>query len=125
MARVARISIDRLFNLGDHEQVKYSVSVDVAGTESAEKVFENLEKVMEALRPIRESEIQEIGYLRTRIAQYEGEYRQKLQKELEETTQSISTRQQRHEKALRTLNELGGTVTWVDAKKEWGEELGF
>jgi len=127
MARVKSIEISRLFNVGDNEHVKYSIGVDVAGTESAEKVFENLEHVIEALRPIGEEWAINLKRLsdQAQAPDLSDLYRQKLEQELVMETKKFAFVAQRREKALRTLNELGGTVTWVDSKREYEEELKF
>jgi len=128
MARVRTIEISRVFSLADHyEEVRYSITVDVAGTESADRVFENLEHVMEALRPIEKSWPAHLKSL-SDAAQEPGiddAFRKNRENELVRETKKFAFVHQRREKAIRTLNELGGNVTWVDTKKEYEEELKF
>ncbi len=127
MARVRTIEISRVFDMGAPETVRYSVTVDVAGTESADRVFENLEKVVEALRPVTESWAYHLKSLSDNLKQPIDDdiHRRKLEKDLVDETKKFAFACERREKALRTLNELGGHVTWVDSKREYDEELKF
>ena len=127
MARVRTIEISRTFDVGAPETVRYSVTVDVAGTESADRVFENLERVVEALRPIGTHWIDHLKQLEKDSMDpgLSPQYREAVHKDLAAETKKHDFMCERREKALRTLNELGGHVTWVDSKKEWEEELKF
>ncbi len=48
---ITRITVDRLYNLGSYEHVKFSLSVDVKEGESAAVAMLGVEKIMEALNP--------------------------------------------------------------------------
>jgi hypothetical protein len=50
-SHVSRISIARLYNLGDYEHARYEVTVEVPEGADAAVTFQNLEEIVEALNP--------------------------------------------------------------------------
>ena len=50
---VSKITIGRLYNLGNYEHIRYEVSVDLENEDDATKAMVGLEKVIAGLAPIR------------------------------------------------------------------------
>lgn len=127
MARIARIEISRTFALDDKEATTYTVAVEVSGTESADRVFDNLEKVMGALRPISTHWVEHLKKLdkESLDPDLSPQYREAIAKDLVAEYKKLEFMLERREKALRTLNQLGGAVNWVDSKIEYMEEIKF
>ena len=127
MARIARIEISRTFDLGDNETTTYTIAVEVSGTESADRVFDNLENVIGALRPISQHWINHLKKLEkdSMDPELSPQYREAVAKDLAAEIKKHEFLHERREKALRTLNQLGGAINWVDSKIEYMEDLKF
>jgi hypothetical protein len=52
-SRVSKISIGRVYNLGNYEHVRYEITVDVPEGQSAAKAIVGLEHVIAGLKPLR------------------------------------------------------------------------
>lgn len=122
--RITRISIGRVHNLGNYENVRYEVQVDVAEGENVTQLMTNLENILEEIRAVSsvsewdyerakeklakpaselsESELQNLDIYKKRVADYE----------------SVNARRQ---KAKNALNSLGGNEVYRDAKTDWIE----
>lgn len=139
---VTKITIGRLFNLGSYEHVRYEISVDVKPKESAAKVITSLERILEALAPNKskvdqseidrsERRINEMLSERNKLGDdefkrrhgfFEGtplEYIARCAKSLEEEKEKRESYKERHAKARKLLDDLGGEATWKDAKLDW------
>lgn len=120
--RITRFSIGRVHNLGNYENVRYEVQVDVAEGENVTQLMTNLENILEEVRAVSnvsewdyerakeklakpaselsESELQNLDIYKKRVADYE----------------SVNARRQ---KAKDALNSLGGNEVYRDAKDDW------
>lgn len=138
---VSKITIARLFNLGNYEHVRFEIAVDVKEGEDAQQCLSNLEQIIEALNPkpphgIRsESELQEA---RRRLAaaisltpdefieRYPGTPRikklQELKKQLNESEEKSKPWIARRAAAQAALNNLGGKIEFKDAKHDWNDD---
>jgi hypothetical protein len=119
---VTRISVDRLYNLGNYEHIKYGVTVDIPAGEAPTKVLKNLLRVLRALNPraVRPpwdlQRKREIAALTTMdCSSEERTEREAAFKEVTEYDVACEARNS----ALEQLDNLGGTTTKIDAKHDW------
>jgi len=144
---VTRITLDRLYNLGNFEHQKYSISVDLAPDDSAELALIGLEKVMAALAPENHAGVQshsELGRTQRRLdclktelvadtkeefirknGWFEGtpqEYVARIEQALNEEKAKRLSYEARARQARAFLDKLGGAAEWKDHKLDWEQD---
>lgn len=53
-ARVSRVSVGRVYNLGNYEHVRYEITVDIPGGESATRAIIGVERILAGMKPIKD-----------------------------------------------------------------------
>lgn len=136
---VSKIGIDRLYNLGNYEHVKYSISVDVKEGESATHALRQLEAIIESLNP-RPVGVPTLSEIQQDEARYEREYKmsaaeferyhshveggpgayfERVRAGIEEKKQKLSAWKEKMEKCRAAFDNLGGQAVYKDAKLSW------
>lgn len=124
IAVVSRITIARLHNCGNYEHVRYEIAVDVAPDGNPAAVLQELESILNDLKPTKTEFDYELRNARAKMALPASEltdidfrnmalYRERVRKADEETAN--------REAAMRKLNELGGSRVYTDAKNNWDD----
>lgn len=145
---ISRVTVGRVFNLGNYENVRYELSVDVPAGESAATALVALEKIIGALTPkgspISEAElkrdklqIEEMhrclsndgpdAFKRINAWHMAGkespeEYIAMREATLAENSKKLEAWKAKHEKARKLLDDLGGAAVWKDAKQDWEDD---
>lgn len=142
--RITKITIGRLYNLGNYEHVRYDLTAEVAPGESARKALIGLEKIVMALAPEKqacvhtrgelEREINRVAEMRKRLKELgadefrrreghlEGtplEYIRRCQQTVAENQKRRGDYERRCAKAREYLDAIGGAEKWKDAKLDW------
>lgn len=120
VARVSHIGLSRLFNLGNYENIKFDVSVEVPEGQSAALAMSTLLKIMQKLRPVKLSwEVQRAQKLlntpETELEEVDRETLEQAKALVEEHNAKVRERKE----ALRKLDTLGGSIVGKDAKDSW------
>jgi hypothetical protein len=123
--RVSRVSIGRVFNLGNYEHVRYEVELQIQeGCDSAGP-FQDLMDLIEDLNPrtgFSEGSIAEaqriVNMPPDKVPQWERENIGVYQARLAEHAKA----QQRRVYALQVIDQLGGNVRYADAKENWDND---
>lgn len=146
---VTKLTIGRLFNLGNYEHVRYEVTVEVQPNEPAEALFRGIETVMEALNPVKpqsvgdttdlarmrqviqrvqetpeyvDGELQDFGYSHElHRQQTKAEQLAVMEDEYFKFRAATIAWHERRRRALAALNDLGGAAEFTDAKLNWDE----
>lgn len=118
--RVSHISVSRLFNLGNYENVKFDVSVEIPPGNSACATMKMLLGILQKLRPIK------VGYDVTHAIEMLNKPETELTEaqlgllaEYKATVEAHNKKVQERKQAMAKLDALGGTRTDRDAKDEW------
>lgn len=124
MTKVSRITIGRLYNLGNYEHIRYEIAVDVENGDDAGKTMRNLEKILAALDPKPQalddyslsslSELEKLAKEST-LTPYQKDQLENLREKYALRRAGIA----RRNSARAALNNLGGTAVFTDAKQEW------
>ena len=121
-SRVSRITVRKLFNLGNYEHVSYELSVDVDEGASARQALLDTVRILSGLKPIKKLsgydtakalllkpydaisliEAEKIEDARKTVAEYEGAFAYRNE-------------------CLQRLDDLGGARQKVDAKDRWND----
>lgn len=145
--KTTKLTIGRLFNLGSYEHIRYEITVELNDGDSAEKAIIGLEKIMECIKPEKNTCVKTRSDLRrdaARIAELKAklvrtsedqfrnevghfvgtpiEYIARLESShIEEMGKRISY-ETRCRKARALLDNLGGAETFKDCKLSWEDE---
>lgn len=143
---VSKITIGRLYNLGNYEHVRYELTVEVKEGESASAAVIALEKILRGLQPLdrrgiksaaelsrEEKQVEEMRQMP--VAEWERRYGHcqgtpseviaRYEAELMESTARRTAALERARKAREYFDDLGGVETWKDAKLDWEDDSDF
>lgn len=150
---VSRITVGRVFNLGNYENVRYELSVDIPAGESAAAALVALENIVGALSP-KTCPLSEADLKRDRL-QIDGmhkclsddgpeefkrmngwqmnnqatdspeEFIAKREAAYAEKVKKLEAWKERSTKARQLLDDLGGAAVWKDAKQDWEDDTEF
>lgn len=123
--RVSRITVGRLYNLGNYEHVRYEITVDVpAGVKPSHALTQTL-RVLKAANPKPPCSDYEIRTARESMAkkpedltEYDRGHMDIFKQRVERYDAWLAQK----ERALRILDDIGGSKVEVDAKEAWGFE---
>ncbi|HEU4345898.1 MAG TPA: hypothetical protein VFU31_30470 [Candidatus Binatia bacterium] len=138
--KVSKITIGRLFNLGNYEHVRYELSVEVPEGESAATAVRGLENILAGLNPKqprgvhRDDDIEameeeliniramadldvEVRYGQSKLVALESRERRVA------LAKSITARWREIQKNARTLfDDMNGAEKFTDAKQNWEDQ---
>lgn len=141
---ISKITIGRLFNLGNYEHIRYEVTVDIAYGESAAQAVRGLENIMAGLKPVEKCGVHSIDELKRATdklarmnaldaTEWEREFGhydmprsaviQRCAEELEENKEKTHAALARASKARELFDNLGGAVAFTDAKDNWEDSF--
>lgn len=139
--KVSRISIGRVYNLGNYEHVRYELTVDVPPEASAASAVIALERIIAGLKPERgiktKDELRRDANLIERMQlmsdeEFQSHYGHAIgtrseiigryQKQLTEELDKAAATKRRSILARQLFDDLGGDSAWKDAKLDWDEE---
>lgn len=125
--RVSSITADRLYNLGNYEHVKFSVTVEVSRSQQASTVFSNLERLLKALNP--KSPVSDYALARADndllqtpepdATPEEIAYIEKVKQDASARVAEYLGWKEARARALELFNSIGGDVVETDAKDRW------
>ena len=122
---VARVTIGRLYNLGDYEHVRYEIAVDVGQDSDAGAVLSELDELLADLKPVQVDH-----WLKRRLKLVaRADAGEDLDEHdlhnlagAREAVSEHNAKLARRESAAQRLSELGGRSEHRDAKEDWDEE---
>lgn len=139
--KISRITVSRLYNLGNYENCSYTITVDVPDGQSAARAVFALEKILAGLKPLRNvftpveaerkrAELIEMRKLtperfRQRYGSPDGgrrAYAARCWKDLAESIADSKVVFARAKKARDLFDDLGGAEKWKDAKLDWEDD---
>jgi hypothetical protein len=144
--RISRITVERLFNLGNYEHVRYGLTIDIPERSelTVQKVLTGVERILEALNPARlkacdsEDELKRKALRLQEAAllpddefarqygqagcSYQGtrdQYQERMRQGYQEAKERREKTCALAAKARQMLDDLGGAAEWKDAKLSW------
>ncbi len=143
---VSKITIGRLYNLGNFEHIRYELTVEIHPSESATQAITAIEKILSALSPKTSTHsrdelrreafrIEELGAalkgtpdedeFRRKYGHFAGSPAQYVERCVQSHLANMAERtawETRSAKARQLLDDLGGAAIWKDAKLDWETE---
>lgn len=124
-ARVSRITVGRLHNLGNYEHVRYEIAVDVPEGASAAATLGNIERILADLDPkppVNEYELQNaVKGLAKPAAEMEEYELSNIPCWKDRVAKDKAWREGR-QAARAALDDVGGSRIYTDAKDTWDDE---
>lgn len=140
---ITKITIGRLYNLGNYEHVRYEITTEIKDGESAATAIKGMESVLAGLSPLEKAgivsqqeitrrmrEIEEMKKIP--VAEWERRYGhcagtpseviQRYEESLEEDVSKRDIALKRAREARELFDDLGGASAWKDAKLNWNDE---
>lgn len=140
---ISKITVCRLFNLGNYEHVRYELTIDVAPSDLAATAIVAAERILEAMKPLSKQCLKtehelarmadEVAKMKTMpvvdwqrryghctgtaeevIKRYQESYDEDLTKFNEATARATRARQ--------LFDDLGGAAQWKDSKLDWEDD---
>lgn len=137
---ISRISIGRVYNLGNYEHIRYELTVDVKEGESAAAAFAAVENIIAGLKPDRISKSNEELWRERKVIEQAKQmplaefqrrhgdpvggpaaYIQRLEQSLAESEKQARESHDRAKTVRRLFDDLGGASQWKGAKLDWEE----
>lgn len=124
-SRISRITVGRVHNLGNYENIRYEVTVDVGFNDNPAKILNHLETTLEDLQAESGVDSYELRRARAALEKPESELDEWDLKNLDGFKNKVAKHEEaikRRAEAKEALNSLGGTAVYTDAKDSWSDE---
>lgn len=142
-ARISKITVGRLYNLGNYEHVRYDLTVEVPEGDDASAAIVALEHIIAGLSPLKnaciksEAELdrdqKEIDEMQTMpVVDWERRYghcKGTAREVIERYQAQLNENREKREKALaiakrarELFSDLAGAEKWTDAKQDWEDD---
>ncbi len=139
-SRISKITVSRLYNLGNYEHIRYELTVDVPADTSATSAIVAVERILTGMKPLDRLPVQTAQHLahegerinRMKSLDDEGwsreyghcvgtreEVIQRYEKSLAEETEKRWKAVNRAKLARDLFDSLGGAEQFKDAKLDW------
>ena len=141
--KISKITVGRLYNLGNYEHVRYEITAEIKEGESAATTIKGVEAVLAGLSPVEKAGIvsksdierrtREIEEMRTmpaadwerryghcvgKVAEVIGRYEESLEEDVAKRDAVLK----RAREARELFDDLGGAAEWKDAKLSWHDD---
>src|SRR5687768_11640247 len=126
-ARVSKITIARLHNCGNYEHIRYEITVDVATGANPASVVEEIEGVLDDLKPLRGGDYDyELVRARAVLAKPANELTSLEASNLDvyrDRVRKADEAAQKRQRAYERLSSFGGSAVFTDAKENWSDDF--
>src|ERR1051326_3409647 len=126
-SRVTSISMKRVHNLGNYENVQYEVTVDIGEKDNPGKVLATLEQILEDVRAksgVDNYQLRRAQEVVDKPAKDRTDTEKVNLKGYKEMLRRHDAAMKRREKAIQALATLNYTSTHNDAKQNWDDRDG-
>ena len=121
-ARVSRITVGRLHNLGNYEHVRYEIAVDVPEGASAMQTLSNVERVLAGLDPkpaVSEYDLQRASAALAKPVEDWSDWERDNVTAYRNYIAKNEAWRAEQKLAREALDDIGGTSVYTDAKDKW------
>lgn len=144
-SHITKITVGRLFNLGNYEHVRYEVTVEIPDGQSAAAAVIGIERILEGLKPsplcscdskdeierkerqlAEDSVATDEDFHRRHGRYYEGtrdEYMSRMADGIREAKERRAVAVAKAKRAREMFDDVAGAETWTDAKLSWDDDL--
>lgn len=136
--QIRRITIGRLYNLGNYEHVRYELSVEIGEGKSAALALRNTLRLLKAVNPKPPVALYDYERAKLQIEKpgdwhknvvdkiEQAKFRKEMVVEAKKNVKKFETWLKRRHAAEAVLDDIGGTKAFKDAKLSWDDnDYGF
>lgn len=129
-ARVTRVGIGRLYNLGNYEHIRYDLTIEIPEGADALDAVSKMRQILRALKPVKAK-----GYedrkAETLLAMSPQERDEQIRdgnhrlEDFDAAAEIVARRsvvKAKREAALKLFNDLGGESVYTDHKEQWDDD---
>ena len=121
--RVTSISVGATYNLGNYENVRFDLSVEVGPGESATAAFQELRYIIASLRPTRQPDCADsFAAADKKLVEERSNWEKEHFQEWADRMAAFHSKKVRRSEAIAMLDTLGGNRQHRDAKQDWETE---
>ena len=128
-SRVQSLYLERVYNLGNYENIKIGVRVEIAGDDDPGLVLASLERIFNDLRAHSGVDKYDLSRAKRILAKPEADLDEDDRKRLEQSREYVrrdEAARERRRKARQALASLNYTSHYKDHKEDWrDDEDGF
>lgn len=129
-ARVVRVGIGRLYNLGNYEHIRYDLTIEIPEGADTLDAVSKLRQILRALKPVKsksyeDTQAERLGAMTPEERQEQiknGSYAAKDFIAAEERLLKRSAAKSKREAALQLFNNLAGASVYTDHKEQWDDD---
>jgi hypothetical protein len=123
--KVTHLNVSRLFNMGNYENCKFEVSVELHEGDKPGEAIAKLQSLLERLEPnspVSEYDLRDARKMletpASELRPYQLENIESYKKRVQKHEEWLAKREQ----ALEEFDELGGNEAFTDAKENWNDD---
>ena len=123
--RISKILVGRVHNLGNYENIRYEITVDVGTNENPADVVTKLETTLEDLQAVSGVSDYDLRRSKAILEKPESELEEFDRERLEFHRRRIAEHKaafERRKNAKQQLAKFGGTEVFTDAKLNWDDD---
>lgn len=132
-SKVTRIGVGRVYNLGNYENCRYELSVDVGDDAKPSRILRNLVHILVVANPKSPVAAWDVESAKKRLANPEEWHKnvtpekerrrqiKQMVKEAKETVAKYEAWEKARVRALRLLDSIGMNIAHKDAKNDWDD----
>jgi hypothetical protein len=121
--RVTSVSVSRLYNLGNYENVKYELSAEVTKGASPSETLAQLANTISALKPVTKPPCQaSLNAARKKKISERSEYEKEQYSSWLEAERTYNALKKARVEGVLELDKMGATSTATDHKQNWEDD---
>jgi hypothetical protein len=124
-SRVQSIYLERVYNLGNYENIKVGVRVDIAREDDPGLVLASLERIFNDLRASGSGSSFDLSRAQRIVSTPEGDLDEHDKRRLEQSREVVRSQEEakeRRRKARQALASLNYTSEYKDHKEDWQDD---
>ena len=122
-SRVSKITVARLFNLGNYEHIRYEITADVPKGGSPKQTLMDALRIVALLKPIPKP--YELESYRELLKKDASELTEREKERLDSVVKTVGTYDmcvKRRTDAIEMLDDVGGVSVRTDGKAKWEDD---
>lgn len=121
--KVTSLSVSRLYNLGNYQNVKFDLTVQIGPGESASQTFCNLTWILNQLRPLKTPDCQASYEQAIKLPEeQQSEYQKQHLQEWADQMSTWAEKKRRRSEAVAAFDALAGVSKYTDHTRNWDDD---
>lgn len=122
-SRITRLTVARLYNLGNYEHVRYEITTEIPPGGSVKQTMLDTWAILKALKPVKKDyQLDQAKEVVLKDSSQLSEFEKAHMDEYQALVKTHAALLQLRNEALNKLDDIGGTSVHTDAKDKWQDE---